>query len=102
MLLHPVIFYNGTCAAPGRRWREHTAVIPQVVREKLREAGGFSSWKDTSAFAFTESNSFSIIFLQTAGGEYEYEFGLHQSLSHHLLSAHANITLHLICLSGLC
>lgn len=33
MLLHPVIFYNGTCAAPGRRWREHTAVIPQVVRE---------------------------------------------------------------------
>lgn len=60
MLLHPAVFYSGARAAPGRRWREHTAVIRQVARE--------NSARQADLAPFTESNSFSIIFMQTAGG----------------------------------
>lgn len=106
MLLHPVIFYNGTCAAPGRRWREHTAVIPQVVRENSARQVDLVPGKTRLLLLLLNPTPSASSFCRQQVVELEhlpeYEFGLHQSLSHHLLSAHANITLHLICLSGLC
>lgn len=76
--------------APGGSWRVHTVIIPQAsvvcknsegqgdaiaLQQRIvhyrGDGGGFRSWKDCckhmSAFSFTQSNYFSILFMQAAG-----------------------------------
>lgn len=82
MLLRPVVFYSGACAAPGR---QHTAVIPQVAHENAAGTADLVPGKTRVRFLLlTPAPSAASLCRQLVvelEHSPEYEFGLPQAPS---------------------